>query len=120
MELLDGEKGFLAKRIRLVRLWRYVGPVLLCLIASLGVWLYVRHPLLANPAYVVAALQRGGIDQKTIELTAVLFPIVVWLLVLLCFVVVLLIYAGCANERKYLEIITREAVGRGQSPNNSL
>jgi hypothetical protein len=120
MRLLDGEITFLDKRKRFVRSWRYVGPGLVCLIAALGVWLFVRHPLLANPAHVVAELQRGGLDQKTIEFMAVLLPIAIGLLVFLGFFLVLLGFASFANERKYLEIISRETLDTGQMPGNSL
>ena len=120
MELLDGESAFLQKRARFVRSWRYVGPGLICVIAALGSWLFGQHPLLANPAHVITELQRGGIDQSTIELMAMLLPIATCLLVFLCLVGVLFSFASFSNERKYLEIIARAAMEPAQTPNNSL
>lgn len=107
MKLVDGDKAFLNRRTRYVRSWRYVGPGLVFLIAALAAWLFVRHPLLANPAHVIAELQRGGIDQQTIELMAVLLPFVTGLLVFLCLAGVLLCFASFSTERRYLEIIAR-------------
>lgn len=118
MELPDSEKAFLQRRRRLVRSWRYVGPGLVCLIVALSGWLFVQHPLLANPAYVVAGLHRGSIDKSMIELMAVLLPIVTCLLLFLCLAAVLICFASFSNERKYLGILAREAMNPGQSPGN--
>lgn len=120
MKLLDSDRAFLQKRTRFVRSWRYVGPALTCIIAALGGWLFVQHPLLANPAHVVAELQHGGIDQRTTGLMAALLPSAVCLLVFLCLVGVLFSFASFSNERRYLEIIARAEIEPGQTPNNSL
>ena len=119
MRLLNDEKAFLAKRRRFVRSWRYVGPSLFFLVAGTGGWLYFRYPLLANPAHVAAELQRGGIKPQTVELMAVLLPVAIALILFLCGVLVLLAFASFAKERKYLEIVTREAEDFSETPNNS-
>jgi len=120
MRLDDGEKEFLINRMRFVRLWQYIGPVLICSIAFLGGWLYIRHPLLANPKYVLAKLQQGHIDRKTLELMATILPFITWLLIFLCLVVVLFIYAALSNERKYLAILTREAQDPAKTASGSI
>ena len=120
MRLLNDEKAFLEKRGRFVRSWRYVGPSLFFLVAGTGGWLYLRYPLLANPAQVVAELQRGGINPQTVEFMAVLLPVTIALILFLCGVFVLFAFASFANERKYLEIITREAEDFSETPSNSL
>lgn len=90
MRLLNDEKAFLEKRGRFVRSWRYVGPSLLFLLAGTGGWLYFRYPLLANPAQVLAQLQRGVINPQTVEFMAVLLPVAIALILFLCGVFVLL------------------------------
>jgi hypothetical protein len=120
MRLLNDEKAFLEKRRRFVRFWRYVGPSLFFLVAGTGGWLYFRYPLLANPAHVVAELQRGGINPQTVEFMAVLLPVAIALILFLCGVFVLLTFASFANERTYLEVITREAEDFSETPSNSL
>jgi hypothetical protein len=120
MQLLDGERNFLARRRRFVSSWRYVGISLLLLVAGMGCWLYFQNPLLANPAFVIEQLQRGGIDQRTIELMAVLLPFAIISIVALCAVFVLLAFAAFSNEAKYLAILSREEINVSETPNNSL
>lgn len=108
MTLLDRDKDFLRKRKFFVRSWRYVGSGLILMVAGVGAWIYLRHPLLANPVYVAAELQRGGIDRKTVELLAVMLPIAIGGVFFLCLMLVLLAFLSFSNERKYLEVIARE------------
>lgn len=108
MQLLRGEQEFLDRRRRFVRSWRYVGISLLFLVAGMGFWLYFKKPLLANPVYVVEELQRGGVDQRTLEFMAALLPVTIVLIVFLCVVFLLLTFAAFSNEAKYLAIISRE------------
>lgn len=105
--LQEADRRFLARRARLVRAWRYWGALLLAALAGMGLWLFLTRPLLANPWQVLAQLRTGGIAGPMLELMAGLLPIALWLCLLLAGVLVLLVYAACANERRYLEIIRR-------------
>lgn len=119
MQLLDGEKKFLERRRRLVRSWRYVGTSLLLLVAIMGCWLFIQNPLLANPVFVVSALNRGEIEQETIELMAVMLPIAVIAVMVVCMAFMMLMFVAFANEAKYLAIIAREAENGGETPDHS-
>lgn len=113
MVLTDEERRFLSRRERLVAAWRFAGPALLALSIGLGAWLFWFRPLLANPFVVTGGLVRGEVAASTVALMAGLLPVVVLTCLVLTVAVVLFAYAAFSNERRYLEILRREARDAG-------
>jgi len=107
MEMNETDRRFLSRRRRLARSWNVVGAALLVLLAATTATVYFRVPLLANPLYVVNLVKQGNLEPASMELMAVLLPIVF----LLCLAVVAITvgfgFAIFANERRYLEIIDK-------------
>jgi hypothetical protein len=107
MHLSNKEQRFLAKRSKLVRIWPYVGAVLLAMLIGLGMWLFWSKPLLANPLVVVTRLKSDSIAESTMVLMAGMLPVVVLMCIGLTVTVVLFAFAAFSNEKKYLAIIQR-------------
>jgi hypothetical protein len=74
-------------------------------IIAYAVYQYIRTPLLLNPIEVVERLRTGSIEQPTLELMALMLPIMFLTILVILAVLVILIYASISNEKKYLEII---------------
>lgn len=107
----DGER-FIAKRRSLLKAWRYVGPLLLVSIAGLAAYLYLNTPLMIDPFAVIAAVEAGAIGDSTLQLMAVFVPLLFLAVCFLLVVLVVLMYAAFANEKKYLAILDRLPRGR--------
>jgi len=108
MDLSDQERQFLAKRIRLVRAWKYVGVVLIVGLTGLWVSLFWFVPLLANPFEVMTRLNADSIPPSTMALSTALLPIIFLTCFLLALVIVLFTFASFSNERNYLVIIQKK------------
>lgn len=107
-----GNERFIAKRRSLLKAWRYVGPLLLVLIAGLATYLYLKTPLMINPFALVTAIEAGAIEDSTLQLMAVFVPLLFLVVCFLLVVLVVLMYAAFANEKKYLAILDRLPGGR--------
>jgi hypothetical protein len=110
MKINQKQNDFLEKRRRLLKAWRYVGPMMLFAIFCLVLFLKISTPLLINPYEVISRLESGTIDQSSLEMMAVLLPVI---FILVCFILVVLVvmmYMAYSNEKKYLEIL--EAIKR--------
>lgn len=105
MGMTVSDAAFVEKRRRLVRLGTIVPAICLALLAGFGIWLYFRQPRLINFVEVARQIESGSIDPLTVELMAIMLPIVM----LMCLVVmagaVALAWAVFANERRYLRIV---------------
>lgn len=108
MQLSEKDQRFLAKRIRLVRAWRYVGTILLFMLPGLGLWLFLSKPLLSNPFVVMTLLKNNAISESTMVLMAAMLPVAVLMCIALAVAVVLFAFAAFSNEKKYLQIIQHE------------
>lgn len=106
MNVSEKQNDYLEKRKRLLKSWRYVGPVLLLGILGLVIWLYVNSPLLINPYEVISRIQSGTIEHSTFQMMAVLLPIIMILVIFLLFVVVAIMYTSFSNEKKYIGIVS--------------
>ncbi len=107
MNLSQQQSNYLDKRRKLLKVWRYVGPLMLLGMIGLVIYLNVSTPLLINPYEVMSRLELGSIEQSSLETMAVLLPM---MLIMVCFLLVVLIammYAVFSNERKYLEIVKK-------------
>ena len=104
MRLTETEQSFIDRRRRLTRAWPYVGSGMLVLIVSFLVWLVMARPLLANPFFVMAQLERGAIDQPTLVLMAGMLPVTIFVALGVCIATVVLAFAAFSNERRYLAL----------------
>jgi len=103
---------FLEKRRILLRAWRYAGPLLLLGIGGFAAYLYFNTPLLINPFAVASGIESGSIEQSTLQLMAVFVPVLFITACFLLVVLVVLMYAAFANEKKYLAILDELEGGR--------
>ena len=117
MHLTVDEARFVAKRSRLVNAWRPVGTLLLIAVGGLAGWLFWSVPLLANPFAVLDRLQGDAIPASSMALATVMLPVVFLACVLLAVMIVLLVFAAIANERRYLMIVQR--LSEDAAPNRS-
>jgi hypothetical protein len=106
MHLSEQQNDYLDKRRKFLQSWRYVGPLLLLGIVGLATYLYVRSPLLINPHEVISRLQSGSIKQPSLEMMAVLLPIMFILVCFLLIALVAMMYVAFSNEKKYMEIVS--------------
>lgn len=96
---------FLEKRRTLLTAWRYAGPLLLLGIGGFAAYLYFNTPLLINPFAVASGIESGSVEQSTLQLLALFVPVLFITVCFLLVVLVVLIYAAFANEKKYLAIL---------------
>ena len=104
MGLTDKQTDLLAKRRKVIRAWSVVGPLLLLAVVCLGLWLFFRHPLLANPPEVAARLNAGVIPDSTLFLMAVLLPCAVLMSLGLVAVTIIVGHLALSNEKKLVAI----------------
>lgn len=117
-EITDKEQKFLAARAKIIRAGPLVGGMLVCLFVGLGIWLFLYHPLLANPLTVLARLQDESISTATLMLMAALLPFFVLLCLVLMLTIAMLCIATVINEKKYITIIQR-LVDTKETPHGS-
>ncbi|MDY6951370.1 MAG: hypothetical protein SWE60_07660 [Thermodesulfobacteriota bacterium] len=80
---------------------------MLVVIIGLVVYLNVKAPLLMNPFEVVSRLDSGTLQQSSLEVMAVLLPIMSIVVCFLLVVCVALMYVGLSNEKKYLGMLEK-------------
>lgn len=107
MELSEQERAFLGKRQRLLRYWPAVTVVLALGWLALVGWLWLAHPLLANPTLVQKRLQADQLTDGTMQLLAVMLPVVIDLCLLLLLVVIVFVAVALRNEHRYQEIVRK-------------
>jgi membrane-anchored protein YejM (alkaline phosphatase superfamily) len=110
----ESDRHFLQRRRRLARSWNLVGVALLSVLVATTATLYFRVPLLANPLYVLDLLKDNNLEPASMELMAVILPIVFLICLGAVAVTVGFGFAMFANERRYLAII--DTLERGGDP----
>ncbi len=88
--------------------WKMAAGLMLSGLGALLVWMFFYSPYLVNPVAVAKGLEEGTIDVSTLNLTALIVPVVILLLFVVIAIVFLIGYSVIANEKKYLSIIARE------------
>ena len=106
------QQAFLDKRQGLIRLWRYVGPVLLLLIFGFTAYLLARTPLLINPFEAISRIEAGNLPESTLVIMAAMLPIMFGGALILLLAIVLVMYAAISNEKKYAAIIAELGASR--------
>jgi len=108
MKQLDvADQAFIDRRRHLLRWW---SPALLSMLALLaGTWcyLYVRHPLMANPSYVVDAVNNGTLSAESLRLSAVMLPVVVGFLFVVTAAMLCYLHLAIRHERRYHALLGR-------------
>ena len=98
-------QAFLEKRRRLLKTWRWIGPLCLLLIFVLLLWLYLHSPLLVNPFEIVSRIENETLESSILSLMALMLPIIVLACFGLLIAIIVFMYAVFSNEKKYMEII---------------
>lgn len=104
--LKERDARFLKKRLYFIRLWNKAAIFLLGLITFLLVALHAKSRVLVDPLYVMDSLESGGISPGTLEVMAVMLPVVVLACIGIVTIVVIMGFAVFLNERRYMEIIS--------------
>lgn len=100
---------------------RLVGPGFYVLMGAsllpIAMWLlfYARAPHLVNPFEVAEALAQGSLEQGTLEVLALLSPVVFAMLVFCLFAALILAAFALRQERRYLDLIDRLSRERGSA-----
>lgn len=106
--LTEKEVQFIKRREMFTSTWKMVAGLILSGLGALFIWLYFSSPYLVNPVAVAKGLEEGTIDVSTLNITALILPVVIILLFLVIAIMFLLGYSVIANEKKYLSIIARD------------
>ena len=112
MQLNRRAEKFVEKRRVLLKAWRYLGPLLLFGIGGFSAYLLLSTPLLINPSAVASGIESGSVEQSTLHMMAMFVPVLFITACFLLVVLVALMYAAFANEKKYLAILDEIDVGR--------
>ncbi|MGB5277839.1 MAG: hypothetical protein WBP02_11775 [Gammaproteobacteria bacterium] len=105
MSLSRQQIDFLTRRRSLLQAWRYLGLLMFIAITCLVLFLLASAPLLINPFEVIARLESASIEPASLEMMAVLVPILCILICSILMLVVAMVYAAFSNEKKYLDIL---------------
>lgn len=103
----DTERAFLQRRRRLIRWWPLALLCMLLLLAGTGLFLYLKHPALANASYVIASVADGTLSADIMQLSALFLPVVITMLFFVLAVMLLFLHLTIRNERRYQSIIRR-------------
>jgi hypothetical protein len=114
MQLNPQAEHFLEKRRTLLAVWRYTGPLLLLAIGGFVAYLFVNTPLLINPVAATSGVKSGSVEQSTLHMMAVFVPVLFITVCSLLVVLIVLMYAAFANEKKYLAILDNREDMRGE------
>ncbi|MEZ5541037.1 MAG: hypothetical protein R3F42_03240 [Pseudomonadota bacterium] len=106
-QLSSNERIFIDRRRRLIRWWPPVLLLLLLLLAGTWLFLYLKHPPLANTSYVIAAVADGTLSSDVMQLSALFLPLVTTVLFFVLIVMLLFLHLTIRNERRYQAIIRR-------------
>lgn len=96
---------FIESRMRMGRVWRYVGTAALVVIAGFAGYLFAAVPLLINPFHAIEQIEADAVPNGTMVLMAAMTPLVFLALLFLMAVFVLFVFIAFANERRLLGII---------------
>lgn len=101
---------FLHGRRKITRWSGVAAGFLLVTILALAVLLWFWFPAWIDPGFVADRIQTGVMTRSLLETTAVLFPVLVWIILGLLVFIVLLCVALFVMERRYLRILERLVV----------
>ncbi|NOZ08234.1 MAG: hypothetical protein GXO91_05075 [FCB group bacterium] len=105
--LTEKEIQFLNRRRLFISTWKTVAGILLSGLGLLLIGLFFNSPYLVNPAAVARALQEGSLAAPTVNLAALILPIVVLLLFSVIIIFILFGYSIISREKQYLSMIEK-------------
>jgi len=99
------ERAFVEKRRTYIRVWPLVAWILLLGLVAIVIYLFLKSPLLVNPACVMEALGAGTLEGPTLTAMAALLPVA--MLMAIGAVTFMLLYCCVAmrNERRLIAAI---------------
>ena len=101
------DRSFLQSRRKITRWSSVAAAFLLVTILAMAVLLWFWFPAWIDPGYVADRIQVGEMTGSILETTAILYPVLVWIILGLLLFIVLLCVALFVMERRYLSIIER-------------
>ncbi|MGB5472391.1 MAG: hypothetical protein WBQ78_02805 [Gammaproteobacteria bacterium] len=104
-QLNEAEMDFIDRRRQLVRWWPLVLLFTLLLLAGTWLFLFLKHPALANASFVIDAVSADTLSADIMQLSAVFLPIVISVLFFVLAVMLLFLHQSIRNERRYQFII---------------
>jgi Tfp pilus assembly protein PilN len=107
MILNDHEVKFITKRKKLTRFFPIAGGLSLILIVGYLISAYLRSPIMFNPYMVQEKILNKQIEQSTLVLMSVMFPLAWSALFILVFALITFMFIWNSLEKKYLKIIER-------------
>jgi Ca2+/Na+ antiporter len=103
--LTQEQEAFVNKRRRLATAWPLFGAILALAVIGLGLWMFIRTPMLINPVEAMARVEDPAMDRATLSLMAMMLPMVVGALLLVMLALVAFAFAQFRNERRLIELI---------------
>ena len=101
------DSEFLARRKRLARPGFWICLVGVLAFLGLGVWTWFRSRWLVDPFLVAEQMEKGTADPITLQLLAVLAPVLFVALIGLGAVLMLIAALALRTEGRYLDIIEK-------------
>lgn len=105
MDLNEKQNRYLQKRQATLKAWKYAGPLMLIGVIGFVIYLFTAVPLLINPFEILSRLESGTLGISSMEVIAVILPIMSLLVCFLLLVIIALMHSAISNEKRYLDII---------------
>lgn len=102
------DRDFIERRRFFARWGTPVGIALIVALAVLGWYLSMTSPLLANPVYSAQQIQSGAIDLGTLQMMALMAPLLFLTALGLTTVGAIFLIIAMGNERRLIDILDRQ------------
>lgn len=99
------DREFLVSRMRLTRIGVWVTLAGAGIVVGLGIYTWFRSRWLVDPIYVAEQIETGTADPTTLQLLAVMAPMLFVTCLVLAVILMLLAAWALHTERRYLKII---------------
>jgi|ACQI01.1.fsa_nt_gi succinate dehydrogenase hydrophobic anchor subunit len=107
MQKQNADLEFIQKRKKLIALWPYAAGFLILLLAGLVAFLWMQTPWLINPYAAMVRIQDNSFDYGSLQMMAMIVPILFSALILILLVFTLLMFAVIQREKKYIALIEK-------------
>jgi len=105
--LTKSQEKFLAQRKFFSKLGLWVGVIVVLILAIFVLYMYFRHPLIANPQYVMMQLENNSLPPSILSILAMLGSFLFLIISLILGVFIVFFLLAVRNERKLINIIDR-------------
>jgi hypothetical protein len=103
--LTKSQERFLAQRKFLSKFGFWSGIVVFFALVLLVVYMYFKHPLLANPYYVIGYLETNSLPTSTLSVLATIGSLFFLTICSILGIFILFFLLAVRNERKLIKII---------------